>query len=233
MTLPWRNGLELENMKISEVAAIVGCTPRAIRHYHQIGVLEEPPRLSNGYRNYRITDIAAIVRIRALIAAGIPIESASQTIDLHAALQSLDNRIQSLERQRAQLLRYLTEGFGIPEPIATKLRSTVPAAEFEMWELMAFSGITTEKTWQVVEQNLNNPHLVANTLRFYALWSDLSDSDFDEAALLIDDSIMKDIWQTFREGDLSFPAGALSLSPPQERFLTSMAAIMINRLGSS
>lgn len=219
-------------MRISEVAAIVGCTPRAIRHYHQTGALAEPPRLRNGYRQYRIADVVSIVRIRALVAAGIPIEAASQPIDLNEALRSLDNRIESLQRQRAQLVRYLTDGFGIPEPVATKLRRIVPETEFEMWELLALSGVATEHTWQVVARNLSDPHLVANTQEFYDLWPKLTDTDFDRAATLIDESIMQDLWQTFHNGDLHLPPTALSLTPSQERFLHHMAAIVINRIGS-
>ena len=35
-------------VKIGDAAAFAGTTPRAIRHYHQIGLLQEPERGADG-----------------------------------------------------------------------------------------------------------------------------------------------------------------------------------------
>ncbi len=43
-------GFLLEGMRIGEIAALVGLTTRAIRHYHHVGLLPEPARRPNGYR---------------------------------------------------------------------------------------------------------------------------------------------------------------------------------------
>lgn len=43
-------------MRIGEIAALIGVTPRAVRHYHHLGLLPEPVRRSNGYREYGIRD---------------------------------------------------------------------------------------------------------------------------------------------------------------------------------
>ncbi|MFD4239350.1 MerR family DNA-binding transcriptional regulator [Streptomyces sp. NPDC058542] len=37
-------------MRIGEIAALHGATPRGVRHYHHLGLLPEPLRLSDGYR---------------------------------------------------------------------------------------------------------------------------------------------------------------------------------------
>ncbi|MBO4273911.1 MerR family DNA-binding transcriptional regulator [Microbispora triticiradicis] len=39
-------------MRIGELAALVGVSTCTVRHYHQRGVLPEPPRRDNGYRRY-------------------------------------------------------------------------------------------------------------------------------------------------------------------------------------
>ncbi|MGP9539942.1 MerR family DNA-binding transcriptional regulator, partial [Brachybacterium sp. AOP43-C2-M15] len=36
----------------SELAGIAGTTVKTIRYYHHIGVLPEPDRASNGYKQY-------------------------------------------------------------------------------------------------------------------------------------------------------------------------------------
>jgi len=43
-------------MRIGELAAIAGVTTRTVRHYHRIGLLPEPERQSNGYREYSLRD---------------------------------------------------------------------------------------------------------------------------------------------------------------------------------
>ncbi len=43
-------------MRIGEIAGIVGVSTRAVRHYHRIGLLPEPPRRANGYREYTLRD---------------------------------------------------------------------------------------------------------------------------------------------------------------------------------
>src|SRR5699024_11261747 len=58
-------------MRISEVARAAGCSVRAVRHYHASGALPEPPRTAGGYRDYGLADLAALLRVRALVDAGI------------------------------------------------------------------------------------------------------------------------------------------------------------------
>jgi predicted site-specific integrase-resolvase len=39
-------------LQIGEVVALLGVTPKAIRHYHKRGLLAEPTRSEGGYRLY-------------------------------------------------------------------------------------------------------------------------------------------------------------------------------------
>ncbi|MGD0244131.1 MAG: MerR family DNA-binding transcriptional regulator [Streptosporangiaceae bacterium] len=41
-------------MRIGELAGLVGISTRAVRHYHRIGLLAEPGRTANGYREYSL-----------------------------------------------------------------------------------------------------------------------------------------------------------------------------------
>ena len=61
------------SMRTQQLAALAGTTPRALRHYHKLGLLPEKPRQPNGYRNYDIYDLVRVVRIRQLSAAGVPL----------------------------------------------------------------------------------------------------------------------------------------------------------------
>ena len=50
-------------MRSNDVAKLAGVTVRTLRHYHQLGLLPEPPRQANGYRDYSPADVARVLRI--------------------------------------------------------------------------------------------------------------------------------------------------------------------------
>ncbi|WP_066908725.1 MerR family transcriptional regulator [Millisia brevis] len=60
-------------MRIGHLAAAANTTPRAVRHYHRLGLLSEPPRRANGYRDYTMADLARLMRIRWLADSGVPL----------------------------------------------------------------------------------------------------------------------------------------------------------------
>ncbi|GAA3787977.1 hypothetical protein GCM10022403_023100 [Streptomyces coacervatus] len=56
-------------MRIGELAATVGVTTRTVRHYHHQGLMPEPERLANGYRDYTLRHAVVLARIRRLTEA--------------------------------------------------------------------------------------------------------------------------------------------------------------------
>lgn len=60
-------------MRSSEVARIAGVSVRTLRHYHAMGLLAEPPRHANGYRDYGAADLARVLHIKRLAALGFPL----------------------------------------------------------------------------------------------------------------------------------------------------------------
>ncbi|MCI8425271.1 MAG: MerR family transcriptional regulator, partial [Adlercreutzia sp.] len=60
-------------MRSNEVAKTAGVTVRTLRHYHQLGLLPEPPRAANGYREYTAADLARVLRIKRLASLGFPL----------------------------------------------------------------------------------------------------------------------------------------------------------------
>lgn len=61
-------------VKIGDAAAFAGTTPRAIRHYHDIGVLPEPERGSDGRRRYGYDEMIRLLWIRKMADAGVALE---------------------------------------------------------------------------------------------------------------------------------------------------------------
>lgn len=102
-------------MRIGELAEFAGVTVRTIRHYHQSGALPEPPRRSNGYRDYTVDHLVAVLRINQLASSGLSLaqagavvaDSASATTEeaLDEVDQALEARIVALTEQRERLAR--------------------------------------------------------------------------------------------------------------------------------
>jgi len=66
---------------IGDAAAFVGITPRAIRHYHQIGLLPERERGSDDRRRYGYAEIIRLLWIRRMADAGIALEDIRDAFD--------------------------------------------------------------------------------------------------------------------------------------------------------
>jgi DNA-binding transcriptional MerR regulator len=83
-------------MRIGEIAALVGVTPRAVRHYHHLGLLPEPARRANGYREYGIRDAVLLARIRRLTELGLGLDEVRDVLaddegrELVEVLEELD-----------------------------------------------------------------------------------------------------------------------------------------------
>ena len=92
-----------------ELADLAGTTVNTVRHYHFVGLLEEPERRYNGYKQYRIRHLVALVRIRRLVDLGVPLSQVSENGGtVPGALRHLDEKLQTaiarLERARADVV---------------------------------------------------------------------------------------------------------------------------------
>jgi DNA-binding transcriptional MerR regulator len=93
-------------MRIGELAALVGVSARTVRHYHHQGLLPEPERRSNGYREYGLRDAVALARIRRLAELGLSLDEIGDVLaddrgrELREVLLELDA---DLARQQAEI----------------------------------------------------------------------------------------------------------------------------------
>ncbi|WP_043663197.1 MerR family transcriptional regulator [Streptomyces xylophagus] len=128
-------------MRIGEVAALVGVTPRAVRHYHHLGLLPEPQRRGNGYRDYGLRDAVLLARIRRLTELGVGLDEVRDVLadaeghDLREVLEELDADLARQEadiRERrtrlASLLVQAQDGSLLPEgPVSPELSDLLAA----------------------------------------------------------------------------------------------------------
>ncbi|MEV0729743.1 MerR family transcriptional regulator [Polymorphospora sp. NPDC050346] len=93
-------------MRIGELAALVGVSTRTVRHYHHQGLLPEPGRRLNGYREYELRDAVVLARIRRLTELGLSLDEIRDVLaddegrELRDVLLELDA---DLARQQAEI----------------------------------------------------------------------------------------------------------------------------------
>lgn len=99
---------EEDRVLSKDVARLSGVTVRALRHYHQMGILPEPPRRGNGYREYGAVDVARVLRIKRLASLGLTLEQIGSILEeeesggagtLEGAAELLDGIDAELEAQ--------------------------------------------------------------------------------------------------------------------------------------
>ncbi|MEU8786102.1 MerR family transcriptional regulator [Streptomyces sp. NPDC048637] len=123
-------------MRIGELAGLIGISTRAVRHYHHLGLLPEPERRANGYRDYGLRDAVALARVRRLTELGLGLDEVRDVLaddagrELHEVLDSLDADLarqeEELRVRRARLAavrRQAEEHGGLPAegPVSDEL----------------------------------------------------------------------------------------------------------------
>lgn len=106
-------------MRVAEIAELTGTTVRTIRYYHSLGLLPVPDE-RGGWRDYDLSHVARLSRIRWLVSAGLPLDAVAGVLDerssaagsvvddLAAALEAADERLAEVNRQR-DMLRLLLQ----------------------------------------------------------------------------------------------------------------------------
>lgn len=179
-------------LTISQLAAYCGVTVRAVRHYHQIGLLPEPDRDASGYRRYGATAVVSLIKIRTLAEAGVPLSQIARMLDADAstfaeAIDRIDSelrdQIERLETSRKQIEQLAAgDSLALPPEVVfflDRLREIgaserMVQGERDGWILVAARWPDRIHEW-IPEKlaQLDDPRLV----RLYRVLSELLDSD--------------------------------------------------------
>ncbi|MHB9859638.1 MerR family transcriptional regulator [Streptomyces sp. YIM S03343] len=118
-------------LTISQLATYAGVTVRAVRHYHQIGLLPEPERDRSGYRSYDAAAVVRLIRIRTLADAGVPLARVQELLDADPeefadGVREIDKdlraEIQRLQGTRRRLARLSAgEQLALPQSVVDYL----------------------------------------------------------------------------------------------------------------
>ncbi|MGH3211213.1 MAG: MerR family transcriptional regulator, partial [Trebonia sp.] len=179
-------------LTIGQLAAYAGVTVRAVRHYHQIGLLPEPERDASGYRRYGAKAVVSLIKIRTLAQAGVPLSEIGRMLEADApafaqVVERIDSHlrdeIERLETSRKQIAQLAAGDSLVLPPEVTayldRLREIGASArmvdsERDGWILVAArwpDRIREIMPWKHAQ--LEDPQLV----RLYRILSELLESD--------------------------------------------------------
>ncbi|MEU9451723.1 MerR family transcriptional regulator [Streptomyces sp. NPDC048277] len=211
-------------MRIGELADAVGVTTRTVRHYHQLGLLPEPERLSNGYRDYTLRHAVVLARIRRLTELGLGLAEVRDVLaddagkDLVEVLTELDEDLARQEagiQDRRQRLRALLDAGELPAegPVSPELAalfaetagrfagSSMAARDREVFALMDTMAdpAARERLMSLAGAMAGSPQAMARANEAYALLDALADADAGdprvaEAARVLAGCIPRDVF---------------------------------------
>lgn len=109
----------LVRMRIGELASETGLTPKTIRYYEEIGVIPEPDRDTNDYRDYSPGAVEKLLFVRDAQATGLTLAEIASIVELREEghgtcshvvallerhLSELDRHLEDLRKTRKQLV---------------------------------------------------------------------------------------------------------------------------------
>jgi DNA-binding transcriptional MerR regulator len=210
-------------LTISQLAAYAGVTVRAVRHYHHIGLLPEPERDASGYRRYGATAVIALVKIRTLASAGVPLSQIGQMLEADPAtfaeaVERIDGQlrdeIERLEISRKQVTQLMAgDSLVLPPEVACYLdrlrqlgiAERLVEGERDGWIVLAARWPDRTREWMPGKlAQLDDPRVV----RLYQLLSDLfvGDAGADDPRLTEIADIMAELFEQASAAGETYPS---------------------------
>jgi len=125
---------------IGQLAGYAGVTIKAVRHYHERGLLAEPPRDASGYRRYSAEQAIELVKIKTLADAGVPLARIKELLaagpnEVAQAIADIDRKL----AERAEEIRHTRERIA---GLAAGDRLFVSAATADFLEQLRAAGVS-------------------------------------------------------------------------------------------
>lgn len=209
----------VSSLTIGQLAAHIGVTVRAIRHYHARGLLAEPARDPSGYRRYGTKAVVDLVRIKTLAEAGVPLARIAELLaatpsDFADAVDGIDRalgrQIRELQHRRRRLAQ-LPQGehLYLPKEVvaildterAMGVSDRTIGIERDAWILVAALSPELAPAWAAEKaRQLSNPEF----RRLYLACDEAWDWEPDDPRLVDLAAVMAD-W-AFRNRDPEGPS---------------------------
>src|ERR671939_1348045 len=120
-----------ELVRVGEVAERLGVSPRTIKYYEELGLVEPEARSSGGFRLYGEDDVLRLERILRMKGIGyslaairelLTVRDAAQEADKATVLRTAVERLKDREREVATRIRQTREDLKRAEALREELR---------------------------------------------------------------------------------------------------------------
>lgn len=213
-----------------EIADLAGTTVNTVRHYHRVGLLELPERMSNGYKQYEVRHLVRLLQIRRLRDLGVPLdridvfgdEGGAAMDALHAVDADLGLSIERLQRARAEI-RAILEGASVADVPSGFERLAKRMTKSERALVLIYAQLYDEDAMADVRKMLADEPVEASA-EFDALLADADEATRSRLA----ESYGKTLVRLLRDYPwLSDPKAHLTRSPNATRhtFVESVSAL--------
>lgn len=132
-------------LRSRDLAELAGTTPRALRHYHKIGLLPEVPRDPNGYRRYGPGELVRVLRIRQLSASGMPLRKIGSVLEQDSTNQ--DHLLAELDQELMEQAERINAQ---RRTIADLRRLSIQTARFSTAEQPTTTQQLDQDVWTLV-----------------------------------------------------------------------------------
>lgn len=139
---------------IGDAATFVGTTPRAIRHYHQIGLLPEPERGSDDRRRYGYDEMIRLLWIRRMADAGIALDDIRDAFTFASDATDSDSDVDV-----ARILNRLEESFAARQAEIEQQRTAVQRMRAQGSRLGVLSDVVSDRLADLPEDALRQDDL--------------------------------------------------------------------------
>lgn len=131
-----------DGVTIGQAAAFADITIKTVRHYHKLGLVDEPARDSSGYRRYGSAELLRLVQVRTLAAAGVPLAEIGPLLDADTA--PFAEALADVERRLTARITELTAQRDMLHRLTSGDRTLLPDRAVAMLEGMPTLGFTPQ-----------------------------------------------------------------------------------------
>lgn len=133
-----------ELARVGEVAERLGVSPRTIKYYEELGLVEPETRSPGGFRLYGEEDVRRLERILRMKGIGyslaairelLAVRDAAQEADKATVLRTAAERLKDREREVATRIRQMREDLKQAEALREELRRDIALCQRRIQEL--------------------------------------------------------------------------------------------------
>lgn len=169
-----------------ELADLAGTTIKAVRHYHALGLLDEPHRAGNGYKQYETAHLIRLLQIKRLSDLGLPL---AQIATMDRTDQVPDEAIRLIDAELAATIERLRR---VRSELAVILRHRAPIDAPRGFESVTQSLSDSDRAMLLIYGQVLDESAMGE-IRELVSHRDPVDDEFDALPVDADEAVIQDL----------------------------------------